>query len=490
MRGTLLGVRAPLACGWFVAALAQACSGNEGGTTDAAASAGASASGAAGGPLSSGGSAGAGGSAGSSGGAGGAAGGAGGGVTGGNAGTAGGGMAGNAGAAGGPGEEGCGDGPWTCVSVPASGPYGSRTFEVPAAQNWVNTGLFLKAGQTATVTIDGGDWSLEDEGGTIHHADCLIGELAARLGLHYEESEMTCIADSATVTADKDGILFLGAVASSDLGESYETRLNASGAKTVTVTSTGDTAPTVLGSEAASYDFDDVTSGWVEVWGEHVILTLPVATASADSAVLHAATQRLDAIYELHEELRGGVPMHGQRIRFFPDPNIDGIGWMLAGNPVRMDMALVTDSSELISRAGEEGYGNWGFAHELGHIFSWPNGFWQYEVDTLESWCNLFSIYALSSLELELSDSIAFCNSSTTLTYTPGSWDPWDGLCFLMQFQYDYGWDVYKTFFRSIAEKDSSDMNGSAWHFVHDELEAASGADVTPTFQAWSVPHP
>jgi hypothetical protein len=33
-------------------------------------------------------------------------------------------------------------------------------------------------------------------------------------------------------------------------------------------------------------------------------------------------------------------------------------------------------------------------------------------------------------------------------------------------------------------------MQGGAWHFVHDELEAASLSDVTPTFQAWGVPHP
>ncbi|HVJ21928.1 MAG TPA: M60 family metallopeptidase [Polyangiaceae bacterium] len=415
--------------------------------------------------------------------------------SGGSSGSAGNGSAGEnagglAGSGGSSGVDACGDGEWTCVPVPPTGPYGSHSFDVPAAQNWVNTGLYLKQGQTATVSIDGGEWSLEDEGGTIHHTACLVGDLAARIGLHYEESEMTCISGTATVTADKDGILFLGALASSDLGESYETRLNASGKKTVTVTSTGDTAPTLLGSEAAGYAFDTVSSGWVEVWGEHVILTLPVATASADSAALNAATERLDAIYDLHEELRGGVPMHGQRIRFFPDPNIDGIGWMLAGNPVRMDMALVTDPSETISRAGEDGHSNWGFAHELGHIFSWPNGFWQYEVDTLESWCNLFSLYALGSLELELHDSIADCDASSTRTYVAGSWDPWDGLCFLMQFQYDHGWDVYKTFFRSIATKDSGDMNDGAWPFVHDELEAASGADLTPTFDAWGVPHP
>jgi hypothetical protein len=446
--------------------------------------AGNAAGGAASGPAGAAGSVAVAGSAGAGAGVGGSAGGVG------SAGSAGQGTAGSAGAAGNAGMDGCGDGPWACVPVPASGPYGEHTLDVLAAQNWVNTGLFLKQGQTAKVHVDSGQWSLEDEGSTITHADCLVGELAARIGLHYQESKMTCIDGEATVTADKDGILFLGAVASTDLGESYETRLLASGKKTVTVSSAGDTVPTVLGSEAAAFAFDQVSSGWVEVWGKHVILTLPAERAKSDAAELDAAVQRLDRIYELHEELRGGVPMHGQRIRFFPDPKIEGIGWMLAGNPVRMDMALVTDPNETISRAGHEGHSDWGFAHEQGHIFSWPNGFWQYEVDTLESWCNLFSLHALMSLDLTLHDSIADCNAETTRTYTPGKWDPWDGLCFLMQFQYDYGWDVYKSYFRSIAEKDSGDMQDGAWHFVHDELEAASGQDVTPTFQAWGVPHP
>lgn len=434
---------------------------------------------------------------GSSGAASGAAGGTSGGVAGGGAAGAGGadsggggGVAGSAGAAGTGGVERCGEGEWTCVPVMAGAPYGERSFDVPAAQNWVNTGLYLKQGQTAEVRVDAGEWSLEDEGSTIAHADCLVGDLAARIGLHYEESQMTCIDGEASVTADKDGILFLGAVASTDLGESYETRLNASGKKTVTVTAAGDTVPTVLGSETATFAFEQVSSGWLEVWGKHVILTLPRARAQSDAAELDAAVQRLDRIYELHEELRGGVPMHGQRIRFFPDPSIEGIGWMLAGNPVRMDMALVTDPNETISRAAHEGHSDWGFAHELGHIFSWPNGFWQYEVDTLESWCNLFSLHALGALDLELHDSIADCNAQTTRTYVAGDWDPWDGLCFLMQFQYDYGWGVYESYFRSIARKDSGDMKGGAWHFVHDELEAASGEDVTPTFQAWGVPHP
>src|SRR5690606_14677835 len=61
----------------------------------------------------------------------------------------------------------CADGEWTCIRTEPKCPYGSRTFSVPAAQNWVNTGLYLKTGQTATLTVGGGTWSVNgDEGST------------------------------------------------------------------------------------------------------------------------------------------------------------------------------------------------------------------------------------------------------------------------------------------------------------------------------------
>jgi hypothetical protein len=396
---------------------------------------------------------------------------------------------------GGQGSDPCADGEWTCVPVDASGAYGTKTFDVPAQQNWVNTGLFLKKGQTATVSATG-TWSVEDEGDTIDHGPCKVGDVVARIGLHYKDIELTCVGSTVTFTAPRDGILFVGALTGNDLGETYESRYNASGAKQVTVESTVSTlVPTVQSVEAADYPFDDVGSGWVEVWGEHVILTLPSVTAKADALTLRAATERLDAIYELHEQLRGDVPQHGQRLRFYPDPNIDGIGYMLAGNPIRMLPELVdVNDSDRISRAGEPGVGNWGFAHEMGHDFSWSNGFWSYEQNTIEVWCNVFSVHAMEKLGLPLHGSTQNCTSSSSGSYAGGSWDPWTGLCFLRQFQFDYGWEFYEQYFRSINENTDmpwkGDWDKTAWYFVHDQFETIAGEDVTPAFAAWSLPHP
>lgn len=379
----------------------------------------------------------------------------------------------------------CANSSWTCIPLDGDASYGSHAFDVPAQQNWVNTGLYLKAGGTATIT-ESGAWQVTGTGDSIDHGPCKVGDLVARSGLHYKDDDLTCVKGSTLFTAPRDGIVFVGALTENDLGETYESRSDDEGKKSVTVESAGQTVPTLLGSQAATFEFDAVASGWVEVWGEHVILTLPTSSAKEDAAVMLAATERLDAIYELELELRGAAPHHGQRIRFFPDGTQPG--YMLAGNPVRMALTLVNGGDQTrISRSGEAGTDIWGFAHELGHDFSFaPNGFWTYQENTLESWCNLFSIYSLEGLGLPISESTVDCNMSSTGDYD--SWDPWGGLCFLRQFQFRYGWAFYEEFFQQI--KDTTSTSGDPWDFVHDKFEAIAGEDVTPLFEAWNVPHP
>jgi hypothetical protein len=379
----------------------------------------------------------------------------------------------------------CQAGPWTCIPVAGTQPYGSHTFDVPAQQNWVMTGLYLRKGQTATISESGG-WQLSNLGDSIDHGPCKVGDLVARIGLFYKDDALTCVKGSATFTASQDGILFVGALAGNDLGETYESRSDASGKKVVTIASEHDSVPSVQAAAAATFAFGDVPSGWVEIWGQHVILTLPVASAQKDAQVMARAAERLDSIYELEAELRGALPHHGQRIRFFPDGTQPG--YMLAGNPVRMATTLVDGGDKTrISRSGEAGTDIWGFAHEMGHDFSFaPHGFWTYEENTLESWCNLFSIYSLEKLGVPLNDSTLDCTDASSGDYD--TWDAWGGLCFLRQFQFRYGWDFYKQYFQQI--KDTTSTGGDPWTFVHDKFEGIAGEDVTPLFEAWNVPHP
>ena len=388
----------------------------------------------------------------------------------------------------------CDHGKWTCVAVPAAAPYGTATFDVPAAQNWVNTGLYLRRGERATLTTQG-VWKASDrEGEGIDHGPCKVGAPIARIGLDYKDDALTCLSSRNVFTAGKDGVLFVGALSGNDLGESYETRRNATGKKTFTVTSQGATVPSVASADAARYPFDAIRSGWVEIYGEHVILTLPAAVAKRDAKTLAAATARLDAIYELHAKLRGALPQHGQRLRFFPDDAAPG--YMLAGNPIRVKSVVVTGGDDVrISRAGEPGTSNWGFAHEMGHDFSFVGGFWTYQARSLEAWPNVFSVHAFEALGLPLHDEAKTCSRSSRGAYTTDAdWSAWTGLCFLLQFRFAHGWSFYEKFFRSInatpTMPDRGDRDKTAWYFLHDRFEAAAGRDVTPVFAAWKVPHP
>lgn len=385
----------------------------------------------------------------------------------------------------------CDVGEWTCVPVEPDVPYGTRSFKVLATQNWVNTGLYLKAGEKATITVDG-TWAINNnDGKPIDHGPCLIGDFVARIGLLYKDNALNCVAGQATITADKPGILFVGALPSNDLGETYETRLKATGVKDVTVTSAGATVPFIAVEDAATYPYDLVASGWVEISGKHTILTLPTDTTKQDAASLATAVDLIDTFYELHFKMRGALPQHGQRIRWIADANVKQFAYMLAGNPVRMDPILVSKGfAHRISIAGKPGVDVWGFAHELGHDFTFPNAVWWYQEKTLESWPNLFSVHALEQLGIPLHPEYLACPGSPPVNYA--SWDPWDGLCFLMQFKYLYGWEHYYAFFTTLNATPANQVPSgpAAWTFVHNVFEAVAKKDVTPVFQAWGVPNP
>jgi hypothetical protein len=98
----------------------------------------------------------------------------------------------------------------------------------------------------------------------------------------------------------------------------------------------------------------------------------------------------------------------------------------------------------------------------------------------------VFSIYSLEKLGVPLNQSTLSCSGNSSGDYA--SWDAWGGLCFLRQFQFRYGWDFYKEYFKQI--KDTTSTGGDAWDFVYDKFEAIAGEDVSPLFDAWNVPHP
>jgi hypothetical protein len=394
------------------------------------------------------------------------------------------------------------------VDVPATGPYGTHEVKVPAASNWVQTGLFLRAGQEVTLTATG-SWSIDGSKffgpagnpGSIERG-CPSNGLVARLGLHFEDPELYCIGDGATVVAPRDGIVYLASNFGTDLGECYGTRLDAAGSLDVTLTSTGDTVPTLAPSQLETYDFAAVTSGWVELRSDRTIVTIPAADALADRATAAASLDTLDAIYDTEAELRSAVPYRSQLVRFFPDKNIEDIGaYMLAGNPIRTVPDIMSGApDQRILRASEEPTDVWGFSHELGHTFTFPNGTWVYMIVNLESWPNVFTLRALEQLNRTHPNKEGYCNGKAAYlasgVYDDVRTDPFLQLCFLMEFKEAYGWEFWTKFFVGMNATTNNDIpydpnsDAATWGFVRDRFNDAAGEDTTSLFDTWRIPLP
>jgi len=400
------------------------------------------------------------------------------------------------------------DGPLdTVVEVPRAGPYGTRSFPVPAATNWVNSGLYLRAGEAAEIQATG-TWKVEEvqvgPGGSSvrgQQRGCARGSLAARSGLGFE-AEVTCVGEGTTFVALRDGILFLGMIDSTDLGEAYGDRLVLSGSLQVTVTSSGDTVPSVRRDELPGFPYAQVRSGMVELLGRHVIVTVPAAQVQADLASAQSSVDTLDAIYELEAALRGMAPFSGQRIRFYPDEGVRNVGYMVAGNPVRCVPELMTGGpDQRILRASVPTTDIWGFAHELGHVFSFANGTWVFQYVNLESWPNIFTLFVLQELErTEHQPNVStYCDGRDAYldggTYSQLKADPFLQLCFQMSFKEKYGWGFWSSFWAGMNTQKNEDVgldglfvDKSVWSYVRDRFSLAAGEDVTPVFLQWRVP--
>ena len=391
------------------------------------------------------------------------------------------------------------------AAVTPSGPYGERTFDVPAKAHWVNTGVFLRAGESLEISttkswsLDGqeldawGDEALGEQRG------CALGSLALRSGLRYEEG-VSCIGAGGTYTAETDDIVYAGMIFATDLGDAYGERLRADGALQVTISSSADTVPTVSVDSLQDYPFDQVSSGWVELQSEHHVVTLPADQVLADMATAQDAMDTLDQIYEIEADMRGAAPFEGERIRWVPDDSISGFAYMLASNPVRgVSDLFVGGEVQRILRAAEPDTDIWGFAHELGHLFSFVNGTWVYQYVNLESWPNLFTIRVLEELERTENQPNygTYCDGRDSYlaggAYETLADDPFLQLCFLKDFETEYGASFYDDFFQGMNTQVNDDLvydgtEASIWGYVKGRFDLAAGQDTAAVFEKWGVP--
>ena len=391
------------------------------------------------------------------------------------------------------------------VEVPPTGAYGAHTFVVPARTNWVNSGLHLRAGESAEISATG-RWSARgvevDAGGDASlgmERGCAIGSLVARSGLAYEGA-ITCIGDGASFVASVDGIVFLGMIESTDLGEAYAERRDVDGQLEVTVQSSGATVPTVRASELGTYALDTVASGWVELLSEHHRVTIEAPQVIADRATAVSSLETLDAIWDQHHALRGAGPFFEQRVRWYPDDTVESFAYMLAGNPIRCVSGLMSGTDDQrILRASEPRTDVWGFAHELGHVFGFIDGMWVYQYLNVESWPNVFTLHALRGLDRTANQPNVetYCDGRDAYLaggpYETFRNDPFVQLCFLMEFEEQYGATFYERFFMGLNTQTNEDVgydgtDASVWRYVRDRFDLAAGESTAARFAAWRVP--
>jgi len=393
--------------------------------------------------------------------------------------------------------------------------YGTRQVDVPALANWVSSGLYLRAGQSVTLTAFGswvadgnsvaGPTGPEGRNPSVTERGCTVGSLSARLGLTYEDATIFCVGSSATITAPKDGTLYLGAIVGTDLGDAYEARYQNSGTLSVLVSSAGSTVPSVTMADVGTYDFSRVVSGSAELWSRHFIVTVPTATAIADQATAAASLDYLDRGYDLHASLRGTTPYRGQRVRVVADVVMEQNGWyMLAGNPIRTvrDAYSGSPGNGHLLRSSDSAYSVWGIFHELGHDFTFAQGPWWYQVGTLEAWPNIFTVHTLRTLRRPNEQicgydaacpTSAFCGKEAAYkangTYDQLTSDPFLYLCFLLKEEDRYGTTLYPSFFGRLNGLSPSQV-GDNWGWVRDQFNAILGTNTTPSFQDWHIPLP
>lgn len=390
------------------------------------------------------------------------------------------------------------------IDVPPTGAYGTHTFSVPARTNWVNSGLYLRSGETAHIVATGrwrargrevgpaGDATLGMQRG------CAVGQLVARSDLRFEEA-VTCIGAGAMYEAPHDGIIYLAMIDSTDLGEAYAERDDLDGELTVTVTSSGHTVPSIAAQHIASFPFERVASGWVELRGAHNVVTIAASQVQLDRSTAVGSLATLDAIWEQHAALRGASPFFGQRVRWYPDDTIASVADLVSGNPVRCVPALMSGApNQRILRASEGPTDIWGFAHELGHAFGFIHGTWVYQANNIESWPNLFTLHALRSLGRTAGQPNIATYCDGRAAYLAGGdpmtfqSDPFLQLCFLQEFEEAYP-GFYGRFFRAMNTQTNEDAHydetpASAWRYVRDRFNLAAGEDTTPRFVRWRVP--
>jgi hypothetical protein len=377
---------------------------------------------------------------------------------------------------------------YDCGDRIGTDPLGTAKVKVPASSWWVNSGLFLRQGQKATISAVG-EWTIW-EGETepfppsgheqlSMNEGCRKGSLVARVGL-YHGGGRHCVGMSSTITAETDGIVYLA------MNDNASPTFHG-GEIEATITSTGDRAPTIPYNQAEAFDYCSVGSGWVEIESqEHVTLTVPAPLAASHVKTTKASLDFLDQSYKLQTELSGGeVPYLGSRIRYYPDYALTDVAWVLAENPIRYDpknLNAVFPSKAKILDLTAASTDSWDFVQGMGVDFSRIHGN-RYQAGSAgaQAWAGMFAMYTMENMGRADGPANVCADKDNFLqngTFSVISQDPWLQMCMFLQVKDDFGWDLLSGFFLSLPDKYDWDSQLAAnasdqdvWSWVKQRLD-------------------
>lgn len=228
--------------------------------------------------------------------------------------------------------------------------------------------------------------------------------------------------------------------------------------------------------------------------GKHIELVFDADKVTITDEQLDAWIAKLDSAYESYEQLVGGVPYQGRKIKIITTPGIEPGYWALAGNPILWNSHVkVTDLLEKTVSDNDWGFG---IIHEIGHVFSAKNekqsGNWNWND---EIFANFRMSYALEKCDGIMSQRNVLYKGADVRDYYKMFYDEsigqgkpsknGDMLHYtFLRIKDKYGWDVYEKAFRALyalGEENDIDSEAPAYDkmmFFLKYVSDAAGEDV------------
>ncbi len=385
-------------------------------------------------------------------------------------------------------------GRFTVPSLGATPSQSTKTIAVSAKSFGVNTGIHVQRGSKLHFKISGawyvsnGSIEATSAAGNLNFGSpCPFGSLVGQVGFHYS-SQIHCIGRDLVFESDRSGTLFLKSQDVNDLNHNE-----------VSVEISGEIVESEILSKdkVAEVDLTKSRAEWVEIFSEHIQMTLPRTVVIKDQDILKRTLDLFDEFYRTHRSLSGLEPWSGEKIRFFPDIELTPGVFAYAWNPIRYSFAV---TNFLLQDMRNSKPWTWGWVHELGHLFNIrPNGH-HYAIGAAEeSWANVFSVHAIEKLNLNQSE-ITDHMGDISWYFRDASYSKMNhnvALTMLNEIKEQCGWTAYHKMFNSYDNLNPDQIphrynafEYSRWLWLAELFKSSSNCDALTIFAKYFVPLP